>query len=530
MKIRKGDFNIAVVGSGYWGRNLVRVFNELGCLSSVCDCNNNLLSDIKKKYPHIKINSKFSGILNDKEINAVVISLPAEMHYSYAKETILSGKDVFVEKPLALNHIEANELMKLAEERNKIIMVGHLMQYHPAFIKLKELVNAGELGRIQYLYSNRLNLGKIRREENILWSFAPHDISMIISLVNTEPDSVFTTGGYYLNKRIADVTITYIDFPNDIKSHIFVSWLHPYKKQELVVVGGKRMAVFDDTKPWSEKLLIYPHELNWENGFPIPYKKDAKKVIVKESEPLKNECEHFVDCLLNRTSPLTDGKEALSVLKVLELSQKSLDEKRIVYMKTFLKRPKNNDDYFVHKSSYVDKNAKIGKGTKIWHFSHIMSGAVVGENCSIGQNVSVGSKAIIGNNVKIQNNVSIYDEVILEDEVFCGPSCVFTNVINPRAFISRKHEFKKTLVRKGATIGANATIICGNRIGEYSFIGAGAVVTKNVKPYALVTGNPAKQIGWVCKCGDKLEFKDKVNLKCVCGKKYKLTNDKLIER
>ena len=320
-----------------------------------------------------------------------------------------------------------------------------------------------------------------------------------------------------------------MNFPNDVKSHIFVSWLHPYKKQELVIVGNEKMAVFDDTKPWGEKLLIYPHELNWENGFPVPYKKNAEKIIVKESEPLKNECRHFIDCLLNRSSPLTDGKEALRVLKVLESSQKSLDEKRIIYLKDFFKNPKNNKNYFIHESSYIDKNAKIGKGTKIWHFSHIMSGAVIGENCSIGQNVSIGSKAIIGNNVKIQNNVSVYDKVILEDGVFCGPSCVFTNVINPRAFISRKHEFKKTLVRKGATIGANATIVCGNRIGEYSFIGAGAVVTKDVKPHALIIGNPGKQVGWVCKCGTKLESSDKENLECICGKKYKLTDDKLIE-
>jgi len=183
-----------------------------------------------------------------------------------------------------------------------------------------------------------------------------------------------------------------------------------------------------------------------------------------------------------------------------------------------------NKDYLVHRSSYVDKKASIGKGTKIWHFSHIMEDAIIGENCTIGQNVSIGSKAVIGNNVKIQNNVTIYDEVILEDGVFCGPSCVFTNVINPRAFISRKHEFKRTVVRKGATIGANATIICGNELGKCCFIGAGAVVTKSVKPYALIVGNPGKQIGWVCRCGITLKFKDN-SANCVCGNQYNLGKD-----
>jgi len=185
--------------------------------------------------------------------------------------------------------------------------------------------------------------------------------------------------------------------------------------------------------------------------------------------------------------------------------------------------------YFVHESSYVDKNVSIGSGTKIWHFSHIMSGAEIGKNCVIGQNVNIGSNVIIGNNVKIQNNVSVYQGIIIEDDVFLGPSCVFTNVINPRAFISRKSEFKKTVVKKGATIGANATIICGNELGEYCFIGAGAVVTKDVKPHALIVGNPGKQIGWVCECGKKLDIIDKENLECSCGKKYKLINGNIIQ-
>lgn len=521
----KKEIKIAVVGAGYWGKNLVRAFYELGCLSVVCDTNTEILNNLKKKYPDLKTTADFTEILNNRKINGIVISLPAEAHYEFSKKAILSGKNVFVEKPLALNHIEAEGLIKLAAKNNKIIMVGHLLQYHPAFIKLKEIVRSGGLGRIEYLYSNRLNLGKIRREENILWSFAPHDISMILSLIDEEPESIFTSGGYYLHKNIADVTMTHIYFPSGVKSHIFVSWLHPYKKQELVVVGDKKMAVFEDTKPWEEKLLIYPHQLNWENGIPIPNKKEAEKVIVEKSEPLKNECRHFIDCILNNTKPMTDGEEGLKVVRILKASQKSLDTKEIVYFKDMFNSSQNKGDYFVHESSYVEKGAKIGSGTKIWHFSHIMSGAVIGKNCSIGQNVSISSHAVIGNNVKIQNNVSIYDEVIIEDNVFLGPSCVFTNVINPRAFIERKNEYKKTIIRRGATIGANATIVCGNEIGEYAFVGAGAVVTRNVNPYALVVGNPAKQVGWVCRCGNKLKLNDKEEAFCECGKKYRVDKD-----
>lgn len=183
-------------------------------------------------------------------------------------------------------------------------------------------------------------------------------------------------------------------------------------------------------------------------------------------------------------------------------------------------------DFFVHESSYVDDGCKIGEGTKIWHFCHIMPGAVIGSKCSIGQNVNIGSRAVLGNNCKIQNNVSIYDDVILEDDVFCGPSMVFTNVINPRAHIERKDEYKKTLLKQGATIGANATIVCGNTIGSYAMVGAGAVVTRDVPDFALVFGSPARIKGWICQCGVKLDFAGETAKCATCGDEYKLSGEK----
>ncbi len=184
-------------------------------------------------------------------------------------------------------------------------------------------------------------------------------------------------------------------------------------------------------------------------------------------------------------------------------------------------------DYFVHESSYLDPGARVGSGTKIWHFCHVMPGAVLGSGCSLGQNTFVGSNVVIGDNVKIQNNVSIYDNVTLEDDVFCGPSMVFTNVINPRSHVSRKDEFADTLVQRGASIGANATIVCGNTIGAYAFIGAGAVVTSDVPPYALIYGNPARQRGYVCQCGIKLELHDDRGACQVCQRRYQLVDGTL---
>lgn len=189
----------------------------------------------------------------------------------------------------------------------------------------------------------------------------------------------------------------------------------------------------------------------------------------------------------------------------------------------------NKKNFFVHESSYIDEPCEIEEGTKIWHFSHIMSNCKIGKNCNIGQNVVISPDVIIGNGVKVQNNVSVYTGVICEDDVFLGPSCVFTNVINPRSFISRKDEYKKTVVGKGASIGANATIVCGNNIGQYAFVAAGAVVTKNVPDYALVMGNPARVKKYVCICSEEMKFKNNQFTCPVCGKKYKLENDEVKE-
>jgi UDP-2-acetamido-3-amino-2,3-dideoxy-glucuronate N-acetyltransferase len=445
----------------------------------------------------------------------VAIATPAELHADLTRKALQAGKDVFVEKPLCLSLQEGQSLITLARESRRILMVGHLLWYHPAVLKLKELIDSGELGRIQYIYSNRLNLGKIRREENILWSFAPHDISVILGLLEEMPESVCAQGGNYLHQQIADVTVSLLAFPSGVKAHIFVSWLHPFKEQKLVVVGDRKMAVFNDLEE-KDKLLLYPHTIDWRHQVPVANRAAAQPVAVAAGEPLRAECQHFLECVQSRRQPRTDGEEGLRVLTVLQQCQEALEGRP---RRTRAGSPDAPKPYFAHESAFIDEDVEIGAGTKIWHVSHILKGSRIGQRCNIGQNVVIGPNVTIGNGVKIQNNVSVYEGVTLEDSVFCGPSMVFTNVVNPRSEVPRMHEMKSTLVKRGAALGANCTIVCGVTIGRYAFVGAGAVVTRDVPDYALVVGSPARIRGWMCECGIKLHWQGD-QAACACGKRY----------
>ena len=500
---------IAVAGMGYWGKNLVRNFYQIGALSVVCDSNAAVEETLKRDCPGVGYRADFASVLSDPAISAVALATPAVSHYEMAKAAMLAGKDVYVEKPLAVDVTQGRELVELAEKNGRILMVGHILRYHPAVVKLQELIRNGTLGKIQCLYSNRLNIGKIRTEENILWSFAPHDISVILALLGGMPTTVSCQGGAYLSKDVCDVTLSQFEFPGDVHAHIFVSWLHPFKEQRLVVVGSEKMAVFDDTA--ENKLVVYPHKVEWKNQIPTAIKAQGENVPLDSGEPLKAECQHFVDCVASRKTPLTDGREGLRVLTVLDACQRSLVGKGTV-INTSETEPAKKADHFVHESAYLDEGAEVGAGTKIWHFSHVMKGAKLGAKCVIGQNVNVDGGTVIGNNVKIQNNVSVYTGAVIEDDVFLGPSCVLTNVTNPRSQVNRHSLYEKTLLKRGCTVGANATIVCGTTIGRYSFVGAGSVVTKNVPDYALVVGNPAKQMGWMSRHGHRLGKPDKAGV------------------
>jgi predicted dehydrogenase/acetyltransferase-like isoleucine patch superfamily enzyme len=505
---------IAVIGCGYWGKNLVRDFAALGALEAIVEANPLTRAALTEQYRVRALT--LEEALEDGTIDGFVIAAPAAAHHGLASQALENGKHVYVEKPLALSVRDGKELVQLAARMNRTLMVGHLLQYHPAFVALKSFVASGAIGRVRYIYSNRLSYGILRREEDVLWSFAPHDISMILGLVNEEPHVVNGFGAPMLHSQIADSCQIQMSFPSGVQAHVYCSWLHPFKEQRLVVVGERGMAVFEDSaKNPADKLKHYAHTIEWSNGAPRAVKaaeENGVSIPFEPANPLKDECQHFLDCVGNGQAPRTDGAEGLRVLSVLERAAAAMggqagpEHRSSPQTAPSHVHPgaKLGSGVVVHPSAYVDGNVRIGAGSKVWHFSHLLGDVSIGANCNIGQNVVIGPKVSVGDNVKIQNNVSVYEGVILEDGVFCGPSCVFTNVNNPRAEIARKSEYRKTIVRKGASIGANATIVCGHELGQYCFIAAGAVVARDVPAFALMAGVPARRIGWMSHAGVKL--------------------------
>jgi len=378
---------VGVVGCGYWGKNLIRNFSELGSLRVVCDVDSDRAGSLAAKYD-VDSCTSFSELLARSDIQAVVIAAPAAEHFALAKKAMLANKDVFVEKPLALSVEEGEQLADLSVTTGRILMVGHLLHYHPAIRKLKELIREGALGKIEYIYSSRLNFGKLRTEENILWSFAPHDISAILHLLDEEPTSVAANGGAYLNPTITDVTMTSCSFASGVTAHIFVSWLHPFKEQKLVIVGDRQMAVFDDTEP-VRKLVLYPHQVDWVERHPIAKRSEGQVVDLPANEPLKMECQHFLDCVATRSKPETDGWNGVRVLRVLNAAERSLKNKGQAQQAK--EPPAVRPNYYVDPSAVVDQPCVIGEGTYIWHFSHVMKNSTVGKKCNLGQNVHVAS-------------------------------------------------------------------------------------------------------------------------------------------
>lgn len=511
---------IAVIGAGRWGKNHIRTLYEMGNLGGVIDSSLSATSEIQSLYPEIPIFSSLDDV-GALDFVAYTVAVPAEIHYGITKRLLNAGKHVLVEKPITLNSVDARDLVRIAEEKGVVLTTGHLLLFHPAIRKMSELIESGQIGKLQYIYSNRLNLGTVRTEENSLWSFAPHDLSIFQYFVGQTPLKVSSTGGAFLQPHIHDTTMTTITYPSNVVAHVFVSWLHPFKEHRLVVIGSKGMLSFEDSSVTKE-LFFYEKGIDWVNGEPIRRDGPTESISYSKESPLDLELEHFIDCINTPSlNTLINGQKGVEVLEILERAQSELLPDLPV-----------QPDVFIHESAFVDSTASIGKGSKVWHFSNIQKNVVIGEKCILGQNVNVGNNVKIGNFCKIQNNVSVYEGVELEDYVFCGPSMVFTNILMPRCKYPQAESkfYKKTLLKEGTSIGANATIVCGITLGRFSFVGAGAVVTKDVPDFAMVVGNPARVIGFVSEGGVKLNF-SKSN-RCFCEKSkqwYELINGKVVE-
>lgn len=518
---------IALVGAGRWGKNHYRVLRELGVLSAVCDANGASAAAFEGKVPDdLRLETELDAVLADPSIKGIVLATPAATHLPLARRALEAGKHVLCEKPLALQVTEGEALKSLAAQRQLTLMVGHVLAFHPVVEVLRRLVRGGELGRLRYLYSHRLNMGVIRSEENALWSFAPHDLALCLLLLGRMPERIACQGEAYLSRGVADVTLTSLDFGQGLRGHIFVSWLHPFKEQRFVLVGEKQMAVFDDREDWSRKLMLYAHEVSWVDGqMPEAKRAEGVPVPLQAREPLKAQAETFLRAITQGEHPRTDAAHGVEVLRMLEAAQRSLEsdgatvllERRAGQRVTRL-----GAGVFIHPSAVVDPGATLGAETKVWHFSHVMGSASLGERCVLGQGTFIGAHVRLGHGVRLQNHVSVFDGVELDDEVFCGPAVTFTNVRKPRAFRSVGGDYAKTHVGRGATLGANATIVCGVDIGPYAFVGAGSTVTRDVPAHALVLGSPAKQVAWVSETGERL-VPDGSTWKCPeSGKRYEL--------
>ncbi|HEX2786859.1 MAG TPA: Gfo/Idh/MocA family oxidoreductase [Ignavibacteria bacterium] len=318
--------NLAIIGCGKWGMNHVKTAN--GVLKEnfkiVCDNFASNEAKIKEVSPSVKFTTDLKKVLNNPDINAVIIATPAETHYEIGKQCLEQGKNVLIEKPITLHSNEAQELIDIAKKQNLKLMVGHVLLYHPAILKIKEMIDSGKIGKLQYIYSNRLNLGTIRSEENILWSFAPHDISVIQFFTESNPVEIFSKGATYVQDDIEDTTITYLKYPNNVNAHIFVSWLNPFKEQRLVIIGDKGMLVFEDSSN-TDKLKYFEKgfQVN-EEGQVEKFDKKFEVINFDESKPLEEEQKHFYNSVMNNTMPLTDGVHALKVLEILEKAQQGL--------------------------------------------------------------------------------------------------------------------------------------------------------------------------------------------------------------
>lgn len=497
------------------------------------------LSETQKQC--VKKFTDYKQMLKEQVPELVAIATESGKHAQIALDCIESGSNVIIEKPIALSLKDADSIIVAAKARGVKVCACHQNRFNKSVQKIREALEGGRFGKLlhgtahirwnrgQDYYTQGPWRGTWEQDGGALMNQCIHNIDLLRWMMGGEIEEVF---GYTANLKhdyieAEDLGIGVIKFKNgsygilegttNIYPKNLEETLYIFGDKGTVKAGGKSVNIIEEWQ-FADKSDDSEHvKANYHENPPNVYGFGHKPLYADVISAIKDNREPYITA--------KDGRDALEL--VLAIYKSSVEGRPVKLPMLdcstidFKQKPK----FFVHESSYIDKNVRIGDNTKIWHFCHILSNTKIGKDSSFGQNCIVGPNVTIGNNVKVQNNVSIYDGVEIEDDVFCGPSMVFTNVINPRSHVSRKHEYKKTLLKKGCSIGANATIVCGHSIGQYAFVAAGAVVTKDIPDYALVMGNPAKIKGWVCQCGVKLFSSEKLEenktYKCAeCGKEY----------
>lgn len=505
--------NIGVIGCGYWGPNLIRNLKETSeaNLDLICDIDGSKLIAMKKKYPSIRITQDYKQLLNDPSMDAVVIALPVSKHYEIAKEALLKNKHVLVEKPLTASVKEAEDLVRIAKEKNLILMVDHTFEYSPAITKVKQIIESRELGDIYYIKTEWLNLGLLQPNVNVVWDLATHIISIIHYITGLNPISVNATAKGCIRKEIQEISQAHIKYSNNLSAYLTVSWLEPKKTRQMTIVGSKKMLIYDLTNE-EEPVKIYDKGINViQEATDIRPSKmeyrfgDIYSPHIKNTEPLNVMCSHFIECIKNKTKPLSDGESGLKVVKVLEAMEKSINEngREIVLNQDSTDFKKNFMNFQPKKENYSESTngVKMAENVKIFQPNLTnLYGCEIGENTKVGAFVEIQKNAKIGKNCKISSHSFVCEGVKIEDNVFIGHGVIFINDKYPQSTTNGKLQTEQdwkvipTLVKKGASIGSNATILCGVTIGENSIVGAGSVVTKDVLPNTVVAGNPARII------------------------------------
>ncbi len=488
---------IGVIGLGRFGRAVAERLLRLDALGAVCDLDATRCAAFATATRH----GDALALMAAPDVDAVVLATPVTTRAAMARATLEAGKDLWAPPPLCLAVAELEALVALASRARRVLMID--AGDGPARRAMAQAIDAGELGALQIVEVRRAGFGPFRPDEPVAARLLP-DLATLAGLLGEAPQRLRAESASVVQAEVPDHVTAHVHFGGGVRAVLTASRVHPTPEDRFVVIGDAGMLVLEGAH-----LTRHTHSIAWREGQPAAVPGGAEALHIADG--LDAAVERFLAAVSGGETAQPDAADALRALRIFESIGRSLDRDRAVPTEPApTEAPAivgaGASDVFVHPTAVVDGPVEIGAGTKVWHFSKLLGPLHIGERCSLGQNVVIERHVRIGDNVKIQNNVSVYSGVILEDDVFCGPSMVFTNVGTPRSHYPRKGEYAVTRVERGASIGANATVVCGHTLGRYCFVGAGAVVTKDVPPYALVYGNPARVRGWTCFCGLSLSL------------------------